>query len=318
MIVFRLPDETVLYTTDHCFSHCSVRFFSFDLKAKASFSGLITPLSPKDFMETKWTTENVYSDTLKETKTEYLNRVLETKNYIQKHQLEKLVLARKKIVSAPQLDIKKTFLNLCKLYPSAFVYLFSYQGDLWIGAFSEILGKYNKKTQIFMTMSLAGTIGLKEVWSEKEILEQESVSKYIHHTLEAFSGNIQKSAPYDHLSGNIKHLCTDFSVHLSLPEIPSLIQKLHPTPAVCGFPKDISLKGLHTLENFDREYYAGYSQIDTPDYLYYFVNLRCAKIYKNSLVLYLGGGITPLSNPEKEWQETERKANGLLGSLVFS
>ena len=45
------------------------------------------------------------------------------------------------------------------------------------------------------------------------------------------------------------------------------------------------------------------------------MNLRCAKIYKNQVIAFAGGGITALSSPEKEWRETELKSQAILNHL---
>jgi isochorismate synthase len=46
-----------------------------------------------------------------------------------------------------------------------------------------------------------------------------------------------------------------------------------------------------------------------------YVNLRCAQIIGDRLFLYLGGGFTADSDPEKEWEETENKSKTLLDLL---
>ena len=46
-------------------------------------------------------------------------------------------------------------------------------------------------------------------------------------------------------------------------------------------------------------------------YRQWFVNLRCMQVLKNRFALYVGGGILPDSDPEKEWLETEMKAKTL-------
>jgi isochorismate synthase len=45
------------------------------------------------------------------------------------------------------------------------------------------------------------------------------------------------------------------------------------------------------------------------------VNLRCAEITPGNINLYVGGGLTADSNPEKEWEETELKAQTLLAVI---
>jgi isochorismate synthase len=46
-----------------------------------------------------------------------------------------------------------------------------------------------------------------------------------------------------------------------------------------------------------------------------YVNLRCAQIINDRIYLYLGGGFTADSIPEKEWEETENKSKTLLDLL---
>ena len=62
---------------------------------------------------------------------------------------------------------------------------------------------------------------------------------------------------------------------------------------------------------------AVYCPIEKKEEIYYFVNLRCSKIFQNKIVAFAGGGITPKSNPEKEWQETELKSQAILNHLKF-
>uniref|UniRef100_A0AAU6WU23 Chorismate-binding protein n=1 Tax=Chryseobacterium endophyticum TaxID=1854762 RepID=A0AAU6WU23_9FLAO len=186
----------------------------------------------------------------------------------------------------------------------------------WMGAFSEVLGKFSKKTHEFETMSLAGTLPVSESWSEKEIEEQKPVTRYIRNILKNYSENIDESGTYDHISGNIKHLRTDFKAKIRTEDLDAIIQELHPTPAVCGMPKEFCKESIQKLEKFPRELYAGYIKIETEDTVHYFVNLRCAKLYQNAVHVFVGGGITAQSNPEKEWTETELKSEAVVKNLV--
>ena len=94
-----------------------------------------------------------------------------------------------------------------------------------------------------------------------------------------------------------------------------LINDLHPTPAVCGVPKSLCISIIQDIEGFDRSFYAGYSKVDINDTIFYFVNLRCGRLFKNNAELFVGGGITALSSPEKEWRETELKADALMSNI---
>jgi isochorismate synthase len=44
----------------------------------------------------------------------------------------------------------------------------------------------------------------------------------------------------------------------------------------------------------------------------FYVNLRCMQITDNEAYLYVGGGITKDSIPEKEYEETQNKAMTMM------
>lgn len=164
-------------------------------------------------------------------------------------------------------------------------------------------------------MSLAGTLPIDEDWTEKEIEEQKPVTEYIGNILKTYSENVEISETKDHISGNIKHLRTDFKTQISERSLDDLINDLHPTPAVCGVPKSLCISIIQDIEGFDRSFYAGYSKVDINDTIFYFVNLRCGRLFKNNAELFVGGGITAMSSPEKEWRETELKADALMNNI---
>lgn len=324
MIYFKFPFNEKLYTTNKESYKNSVSFYPFDNSDHLRFKGDITEVNKEDFENSEITDQFLTKDTdhfVGETKDEYLEKLNKVIEVIKQNNLPKLVLSRRKIIqNFNTLDLKESFKNLCSSYPNAFRYIFIDGENSWMGAFSEVLGKFDKTTHKFETMSLAGTLPVSESWSEKEIEEQKPVSTYIQKIFEKYAilGNIEKSSTYDHISGNIKHLRTDFKAKIKQEDLDHIIKELHPTPAVCGIPKEFCKEEIQRFEKFPRELYAGYIKIETDETVQYFVNLRCAKLYKNSVHLFVGGGITAQSNPEKEWQETELKSEAVLKNLVTS
>lgn len=248
---------------------------------------------------------------------DYLDEVKKAIEIIRENNLPKLVISRPIKKDFSDLNLLESFKNICDKYKNTLCYLLISNDEIWIGATPEILGRFNKKSKEFFTMSLAGTLPLNEDWSEKEIEEQKPVSKYILEKLNHFSEEVKVSETYTHISGNIKHLRNDFSAKIEPEKLENLIKKLHPTPAVCGIPKEFCKEKILEIENYNREFYAGYIKIETEEEIYYFVNLRCAKIFKNKIIAFAGGGITLKSNPEKEWQETELKSQAILNHLMF-
>lgn len=319
MIYFKLPFNETLYSTDQKQGSESISFHSFDLLRQIGFEGNITEAS-EPFEPKEMTSEVLLKDEshfTEETKEEYTNTLQQVIDVIKNHDLPKLVYSRRKIFrDFNGIDYKESFKKLCITYPNAFRYIFNDGENAWMGAFSETLGKFNKTTHEFETMSLAGTLPVSEEWTEKEIEEQKPVTSYIKDILENYSANLQLSETYDHISGNIKHLRTDFKAHIRPEDLDNLIHELHPTPAVCGIPKDFCKKSIQQLEKFPRELYAGYIKVETDEWVMYFVNLRCARLYKDSVHVFVGGGITAQSDAEKEWRETELKSEAVLKNLV--
>ncbi|MCD0477698.1 chorismate-binding protein [Chryseobacterium sp. LC2016-29] len=323
MIYFKFPFDEKLYSTDENSNTNSINFHSFNNVEKIDIAGKIIEKDLLEFEKLEISSEILQEDKtqfIPETKEEYLQKLDEVIQIIKENNLPKLVLSRRKILKDfNKIDLKNSFNNLCKNYSNAFKYLFFDGETSWLGAFSEVLGKYNKSTHEFETMSIAGTIPVSEEWTEKEIEEQKPVSSYIRDILKKYSHSnpIKESETYDHISGNIKHLKTDFKIKINPEDLDSIIQELHPTPAVCGIPKDFCREVIEKVEKFPRELYTGYIKIETEDYIQYFVNLRCARLYKNSVHLFVGGGITAQSNSEKEWNETELKSEAVLKNLVI-
>lgn len=320
MIYFKFPFDDKLYSTDDSFGEKKIGFYAFDGLSQIDFNGNIVEIDPEMFDQTLISDNSLpkgQNQFSAETKEEYLQNLEKVISVINENKLPKLVYSRRKIFTDfSKIDLNKSFENLCQSYPNAFRYIFNDGKNSWMGAFSEVLGKFNKKTYEFETMSLAGTLPVSENWSEKEIEEQKPVTLYIRNILKKYSGNIDESGTYDHISGNIKHLRTDFKARIRTEDLDAVIQELHPTPAVCGIPKESCKESIQKLEKFPRELYAGYIKIETGDTVQYFVNLRCARIYQDSVHVFVGGGITAQSNPEKEWTETELKSEAILKNLV--
>ena len=321
MIYFKFPFDEKLYSTDESSDKKAIIFKSFDQTESINFNGNCIEINPISEKLSNQSLAKDKTEFLEETHDEYLEKLQKVIDVIKENQLPKLVLSRRKIFKGfNEINLAGSFKNLYQTYPNAFRYIFIKDDQAWMGAFSEVLGKFNKTTHEFETMSLAGTIAVSESWTAKEIEEQKPVSSYIRNVLTKFTteSEIQESETYDHISGNIKHLRTDFKLKINPEDLDLIIEELHPTPAVCGIPKDFCKDRIQEFEKFPRELYAGFIRIETDDYIQYFVNLRCAKLFSDSVHLFVGGGITAQSNPEKEWRETELKSEAVLKNLSFS
>lgn len=321
-IYFRLPFSQNILTNDLSGENSKLSFKSFDGLETLKFRGDFEEVSIEDFIKNSWSTTDLeysMSEFRQESESTYVEKIQNVIHFITQNQLQKLVISRRKIINLKtSVNLSQTVSNLMKTYDNAFVYVFKTPTECWIGAFSEVLGQYNKTTGIFETMSLAGTLELNKSWTDKELSEQNTVTTYVQSILSQYSTDVSVSETKDHISGNIKHLRTDFTAKIKLADLDILIENLHPTPAVCGIPKQICKEAIHDFEQHSREFYAGYSKIEIGESIYYFVNLRCAKMYSDAAELFVGGGITKQSDPTKEWQETELKAQAIQKNISFS
>lgn len=250
------------------------------------------------------------------TEEEYKTQFEHYQQAFSKGEIKKAILSRIKFIEAKTIDIHSTFLNLVKSYPEAYIYCYySITAGLWIGASPEkfLLLKDN----ILETTALAGTKTKEESWGSKEQEEQAIVTQFIEDSLNDLQ-NVEVSAPETIKAGNLYHIKANVKAEFSTAiDIATLINKLHPTPAVGGFPKEASLRLISSTEKHDRAYYSGFAgPVNISSNTHLFVNLRCAKAFKNGLGLFVGGGLTASSQLEKEWQETENKAQTLMKVLA--
>ena len=174
--------------------------------------------------------------------------------------------------------------------------------------------KIEIKNKRFKTMALAGSKATddKSAWKKKEIEEQEYVMRYIQDNLVELNIDFKQSELKTVVAGPVEHLQSTFIGKIESNKIAELVNKLHPTPAVCGIPKEKSKLLIQNTEKHFRADYTGFiGPVNNGD-INLFVNLRSAIVTHNRMYLYIGGGITGDSIPEKEWKETELKAITLL------
>ena len=248
----------------------------------------------------------------------FTNLVQKGIDAIHKGDFGKVVLSRKETILVSNFELTNVFQKLLQAYPTAFTYCFFHpKVGLWLGAFSEQLIRVKNKT--LHTMAVAGTQVYEEnnavVWESKEQTEQQFVTDFITQSLKDYVSETKISAPYTMQAGNLIHLKTDIEAALNATSsLKEVLAILHPTPAVCGFPKQVAEKFILENEGYDREYYAGFlgefnldmeKQENSTDL---YVNLRCMKVENNEVNLYVGCGITKDSIPEKEWLETVNKS----------
>lgn len=250
----------------------------------------------------------------------------------------KIVLARRaRLTATEHIPALTLFARACRKYPRMFIALFSTErSGTWLIATPEIL--VSGKAGLMQTMALAGTmrlsgrdlgfdvagsaIGKDDIhWSTKNIQEQRYVETYITECIERFAHDFTVDGPYTARAGDLVHLRSDIRFRLAdTSRIGDLLNALHPTPAVCGMPKDATRDFILSHESAPRGYYSGFSGLLNPEGdTHLFVTLRCMEIdggdpkqgvaAADAYTLYAGGGLLKDSVEQSEWDETEAKMN---------
>ncbi len=242
---------------------------------------------------------------------------------INKGSLKKIVLSRRFDIGCPASPFD-LFRQLPAIYPHAFTYLWYHPGSgMWMGATPELL--LHSDQQTLSSMSLAGTLkrdeGILPDWGPKELQEQKMVTEYIAGCLSPFLQGMEVSPVETIEAGSMWHLRSVIHGGMKDAVLQPIIAALHPTPAVCGLPADKAKDFILDYEEYNREFYTGFlgelnwgTGLQTELY----VNLRCVKLEAGRATVFVGGGITEDSEPEKEWEETVAKSATMLKVLGYS
>ena len=238
--------------------------------------------------------------------------------------MEKVVVSRRFSLPAPA-DPFEVFLEGVRWYPDSFAYLWHHPAvGTWMGVTPERFLRYH--SGVAETLALAGTRiadpqqALPD-WTEKERREQRLVTDFILDTLRAAGLKPQEGPLRNVRAGKLWHLGTTIRTFAKPEDAPGLLSALHPTPAVCGLPRETAYDFIRQCENYNREYYTGYLGevcLEEEDSFECFVNLRCVQFRGGKAYVYVGGGITTESDPEAEWEEIQQKSTTVLSLLQNS
>ena len=196
---------------------------------------------------------------------------------------------------------------------------FSSELGLWMGITPEVL--VHSKNRNFKTMALAGTRKLEDLdvnpFKEKERAEQAWVTKEIVELLNKSADSMYVGEVETVKAGKLAHLRTiikgEIKSSLTTADIASV---LHPTAAVCGYPKSLAYRYIEENELLNRSLYSGYLGRVQKESSALYVNLRCMSYQNERIKVYVGAGITADSDPELESEEIRIKTSTLASILM--
>jgi menaquinone-specific isochorismate synthase len=244
--------------------------------------------------------------------------------------LSKVVMARVLTASFEgTVDPVDVVLNLWRENPGSHVFFFEpTPGNVLLGAAPETVATVSGG--IFRATAVAGSIARGSdaaqqaalardlLKSEKNRREHQVCVDDMVARLAEVSDDIQ-ALPEPHVLTltAIQHLETAITASLHPNEtVISALKALHPTPAVCGFPRDAAFELLRTEEPFQRGWYAGpVGWFDNDGNGAFVPALRSAVGWGKEWRLFAGAGIVAGSDSSKEWAETRIKFQPVLKAL---
>lgn len=248
---------------------------------------------------------------------------------IRRGELEKVVLARAVELDAPEaFEETRALRYFSEHAPGTYQFAFAREGACFLGATPEQLVRVRHKK--LKTMSLAGSaprgatpeqdreFGDALLASAKDRNEQEIVVRAMREGLGETCDKLHMSETPALLKlGSIQHLITRFDGTLANGySVLDLVERLHPTPAVGGRPRDAALEWLREREGLDRGWYAGaVGWMDQNLEGEFVVAIRSALLRGKQATLFAGCGIVADSDPEREYAESALKLRPMLAAL---
>lgn len=243
--------------------------------------------------------------------------------------LKKVVLAREsRLFFEKAISVEAVLHNLLNRQKNSYVFALESEEDCFIGASPERLVKKSGK-QVF-SVCLAGSIargndaaedeslGLELLNDPKNRIEHDYVVQMIKAAMEKVCSTYDiPTEPSLIKMKDIQHLFTPVTGSLkNSASIFSLIELLHPTPALGGYPQKQAIKKIREAEILDRGLYgAPIGWLDYQGNGEFAVSIRSALIQKNEASLFAGCGVVKDSDAESEFKETAIKFKPMLSAL---
>ena len=244
--------------------------------------------------------------------------------------LRKVVLAQSLSVSLDDaVSMPRTLSQLAGSYPECFC--FSFPPDEgrrdFFGATPERL--VSVRGENVTTGALAGSIerGRTDAEddrlagaladSEKDDREHALVAEAIADQLDSIARSVTIGERDVRKLATVQHLYTPIEAELAGNEhVLSLVEALHPTPAVGGLPPDAAAETIRAIEAFDRGWYAApVGWFDAAGDGTFAVAIRSAVADGRQATLFAGNGIVAGSDPSEEWEEVQLKYRPILDAL---
>lgn len=271
----------------------------------------------------------IESSTLTTPRETWTEQVMAATDRIAEGELRKVVLAQAlDVLLATPLEIPDVLERLRRTYPDCYRFLVEPTSDAgFFGAPPERLVSLSGRR--VETEALAGSVGRGEtpeedhelmtslLESEKIQHEQGVVVDTIREQLEPL-GEVRVAEQTVRKLATIQHLQTPIRAALDGNEhILSIVEALHPTPAVGGLPPEAAWETIRETETFERGWYAApVGWFDAAGDGEFAVGIRSGVASADLVTLFAGNGIVADSDPDEEWEEVQLKYRPILDALA--
>ena len=263
------------------------------------------------------------------TREEWTRQVTAALDRIERGDLSKVVLAQALGVDLEtSIEVPDVLERLRRTYPDCYRFLIEPTARAgFFGAPPERLVSLSGRT--VETEALAGSVGrgatleadheLAETLREAEKIGREHrvVVETIRDQLAPLAASVDVGDRSVRRLATIQHLQTPIAAELAADEhVLSIVEALHPTPAVGGLPPDAAWETIRATETFDRGWYAGpVGWFDAEGDGEFAVGIRSAVATDRAATLFAGNGIVADSDPDDEWEEVQLKYRPILDAL---
>ncbi|MDQ5985172.1 MAG: Isochorismate synthase MenF [Syntrophus sp. SKADARSKE-3] len=262
-------------------------------------------------------------------KAEWNNMIKKALQTIKAGDLQKIVLARKKIITHRDLwDPGQIIRAMAEIHENSFTFFYQIEDHIaFLGRSPERL--FRMEDSHVQAEAIAGTrprgktaqederLEGELLNSQKELEEHRFVAGFMVNAMNRICRDVRTVSSEETLKlKNVQHIITRFTGRSPQYQTPlSIAQVFHPTPAVGGYPQEGISGYIKTAEPFGRGWYAapiGWMNKKNADFA---VGIRSALVNRSALHIYAGAGIVRQSNAHAEWNETEEKMDNFAAVL---
>lgn len=244
---------------------------------------------------------------------------------IANNQMSKVVLTRTtSIRTARDIPVHSLLNKWQQARQNAYSFMLQLGEQHFIGHSPERL--FRRQGSHLTTDALAGTVkldtpnALAQLHKDPKLIHEHAVvADYIQQQLQGVSKTVVRGQTKSMALRNIAHRHCTLNAQLKpSTSTTDVIEQLHPTPAVGGFPRQSALDYL-AVNECHRDWYAGGIGIigrwRQSHYSDFSVAIRSALVNGNKMTMFTGVGIVDGSDADEEWLELDGKLASVLGAL---